>query len=219
MGTELPNIAEEATDGKGGHPTSNSLTISYVGAAAFVSFLVLAVYVFALVQLVPPGDAWLASEISFRGHFGVEQALPGVSYTELLESSGVISFVGLFLFSYGRTESLSFVRRALVSLSLPLKVFGLVIASIVYTETHLLWGELWYGVRFLANNPQGFPWGNERVASNLCFLHGSDYIPAYGSYCWFLNYDELLFISLGMVILGFLISRSRSIKGIEASQN
>jgi hypothetical protein len=133
MGTELPNIAVEAPDDKRGSPPSHSQTISYVGAAAFVSFLVLAVYVFALVQLVPPGDAWLASELPFRGHFGVEQALPGVSYTELLESSGVISFVGLFLFSYGKTDSLSFRRRAIVSLSLPLKVFGLVIAAIVYT--------------------------------------------------------------------------------------
>jgi hypothetical protein len=213
MGTELPNVVRKAADGKRRNTADLSLTICYVGAVAFVTFLAVAIYVFALIQLIPPGDAWLAFEIPFRGHFGVEQALPGVSYIELLESSGAISFIGLFLYSYGKSGSLSFRRRAIDSLSLTSKVFGLVIAAIVYTETHLFWGELWYGVKFLTNNPVGFPWGNERVASNLCFLHGSDYVSAYGSYCWFLNYDELLFIALGMFLLGFLISRTRSVKG------
>jgi hypothetical protein len=219
MGTQTPNTPDGAKEESTGSPRITSKTLSNLGMAVFVAFIILAVYVFALIQLVPPGDAWLAPVIPFRGHFGVDQALPGVSYTELLEYSGSLSFLGLFIYSLGRVESPSIRRRALVSLSLPLKVFGLVIATIVYTETHLLWGELWYGAKLTAVNPQGFPWGNERVASNLCFLHGSDYVPAYGSYCWFLNYDELLYIAIGMFLLGWLISRRSSIRGPAATES
>jgi len=208
MGIQSSNTGVRVTEESPGSSANRSRTLSLIGMAVFLAFFVLAVYVFVLIQLVPPGDAWLSSAIPLRGHYGVDQALPGVSYTELLEFGGLISFIGLFIYSYGKVESPSIGRRAMASLSLPLKVFGLVIAVIVYTETHLLWGELWYGAKLVAVNPQGFPWGNERVASNLCFLHGSDYIPSYGSYCWFLNYDELLFIALGMVLLGWLISRS-----------
>lgn len=219
MGTQSPNMTDGVTEKSAGSLRIAPRTLSHVGMAVFVVFIILAVYVFVLIQLVPPGDAWLAAMIPFRGHYGVDQAVLGISYTELLEFSGSLSFLGLFIYSLGKVESSSITRRALVSLSLPLKVFGLVIAAIVYTETHLLWGELWYGAKLFTVNPQGFPWGNERVASNLCFLHGNDYVPAYGSYCWFLNYDELLYIAIGMFLLGWLISRTRSIRGDAASES
>jgi hypothetical protein len=219
MSTLSSNIGTGSRQESSGSLTISSRTLSLVGFTVFVAFFVLAVYVYALIQLLPPGDAWLSSAIPFRGHYGVDQALPGVNYTELLEYSGLLSFVGLFAYSYGRVESPSLSRRAVFSLPLPLKVYGSVIAAIVYTETHLFWGELWYGAKLLAVNPQGFPWGNERVASNLCFLHGSDYIPTYGSYCWFLNYDELLYIAVGMIVLGWLISRTESSREPKASES
>ncbi|HEY6283589.1 MAG TPA: hypothetical protein VIW22_06660 [Nitrososphaerales archaeon] len=219
MGTQSPKITHGVEEEKRSGPRVAPGTISRLGMGVFLVFIILAVYVFALIQLVRPGDAWLAAMIPFRGHFGVDQALPGVSYTELSEYSGSLSFLGLFIYSLGRVESSSIRGRALVSLSLPLKAFGLAIAAIVYTETHLLWGELWYGAKLFTVNPQGFPWGNERVASNLCFLHGSDYVPAYGSNCWFLNYDELLYVAIGMFILGWLISRTSSIRGAAATES
>ena len=219
MGTQSPKITHGVEEEKRSSPRVAPGTLSRLGLGVFLVFIILAVYVFALIQLVPPGDAWLAALIPYRGHYGVDQALPGVTYTELLECSGSLSFLGLFIYSLGRVGPSPILRRAVVSLSLPLKVFGLAIAAIVYTETHLLWGELWYGAKLFAVNPQGFPWGNERVASNLCFLHGSDYVPAYGSFCWFLNYDELLFIAIGMFILGWLISRKSSVRGAAVTES
>ncbi len=180
--------------------------LSFFGVLIFVVFLAVALYVFALTQLLPPQDVWLASLIPFRGHYGEDLVISGFSYIQLLELSGSASIAGLFLYGYGRSDIAAFRRRVLLALSLPLKVFGTLIAAIVYFETHLLWGELWYGAKFVDIYPQGFPWGNERVASNLCFLHGIDYIPSYGAYCWFLNYDELLLISVASALAGWIIS-------------
>ncbi len=195
-----------------GHSSGSSYRVhkgrmlSFIGALIFIVFLGVAVYIFTLTQLLPPQDVWLASVIPFRGHYGEDLVISGFSYIQLLELSGSTSIFGLFLFGYGRSEIASFRRRVLLSLSLPLKVFGVLIAAIVYFETHLLWGELWYGVKLVDVYPQGFPWGNERVASNLCLLHGSDYILSYGAYCWFLNYDELLLISVVSALAGWIIS-------------
>lgn len=181
-----------------------STVLEYVGFGTFVSFLLVSVYVYSIVQLLPPGDAWLAPLIPFRGAYGDAQPLPGVSYTEALEASGLASFLGLFLYSYARNADRQTERRALLSLATPLKFFGVLVAIIVYTETHLLWGELWYGVKLVAVNPQGFPWGSERVAANTCFL------PSVGDNCWFLNYDQLLFISLAAAVIGWVISSRRT---------
>ncbi len=180
--------------------------LAFLGALLFAVFLAVAVYVFILTQMLPPQDVWLASVIPFRGYYGEDPVVSGLSYIQLLELSGSLSIVGLFLYKYGKTEATALRQRVLLSLSLPLKFFGTLIAAIVYTETHLLWGEIWYGVKLVEVYPQGFPWGNERVASNLCFLHGSDYIPSYGAYCWFLNYDELLLISVAASLAGWVIS-------------
>jgi len=173
----------------------------YIGLGTFVSFLVISVYCFAIVQLLPPGDAWLAPLIPFLGAYGDAQLFPGITYTLALEVSGFVSFLGLYLRGYTRSAYEPTRRRALLSLATPLKFFGVLIAAITYTETHLLWGELWYGVKLVNINPQGFPWGSERVAANTCFL------PSTGDNCWFLNYDQLLFISLAVVIVGLLLSR------------
>ena len=192
--------------GNGGRASPSRL-LSLFGLGVFAAFLLVSAYVFVNVQILPPGGAWLAPLIPFRGHYGEDQALAGVNYTELLEISGFLSMGGLGIFKFFRTGHSSIRQRILVSFALPLKVFGLLIAAIVYTETHLLWGELWYGFKLVNINPQGFPWGNERVAYNLCFIHGSDYIPTYGSYCWLFNYDELLLVSVFAAFTGWLILR------------
>jgi hypothetical protein len=180
--------------------------VSVAGGIVFMGLMGVAVYVFILTQLLPPQDVWLAPSIPFSGFYGEDQVLPGLSYIQLLEFSGAGSAVGLFFYAYGREGSSRGWRRVLLSLATPLKAFGISLAAIVYTETHLLWGELWYGVKLVDVYPQGFPWGNERVASNTCFLHGADYIPSYGAYCWFFNYDELLLVSVVAAVAGFLLS-------------
>jgi hypothetical protein len=90
--------------------------------------------------------------------------------------------------------------RILTSLSAPLKFFGVLVASIVYVETHLFWGEFWYSLKFLNINPSGFPWGGERVAANACLF------STVGDNCLFLNYDQLLLFSISSAILGWVIS-------------
>ena len=177
-------------------PTSLSL----LGIAVFIAFLATSVYVYLVIQLLPPGDAWLASFIPFRGSYGNSQPIPGVSYTVALEASGLLSFIGLFAYRYGQKRDLRPKQRILSSLSTPLKFFGVLVAAIVYTETHLFWGEIWYGLKFLSLNPSGFPWGSERVAANTCLA------PTVADNCLFLNYDELLLISITLAIVGFFIS-------------
>jgi len=194
-------------------PPARPSRLSVLGLLLFAVFLAVAVYVFVVTQLLPPQDVWLAPYIPTYGHYGEDQAVLGLSYIQLLELSGSISFAGLFAYKYARTRLPSLGRRLLVSVALPLKVFGTVIAAIVYVETHLLWGELWYNVKFADIYPQGFPWGNERVASNLCFAHGSNYIPSYGSYCWFFNYDQLLVVSVAAALAGWIISSRLSGRG------
>ena len=177
-----------------------------LGLIFFAVFLVIAAYVFTVTQLLPPQDVWLSPYIPVHGHYGEDQAALGLSFIQILELSGSISFAGLFISKYAMTRLPSLERRVLVSAALPLKVFGVMIAALVYVETHLFWGELWYGIKFADIYPQGFPWGNERVASNLCFAHGSNYISSYGSYCWFFNYDELLLVSVAAALAGWIIS-------------
>ena len=179
--------------------------LTYFGALLYAAALCSAVYIFVLIQIFPPQDAWLAPYLPL-GHDGGDIALLGFSYIQLLEVSGAASFVGLFLFAFGRSRIGSVRRRGVGAVALPLKFFGTLVAVIVYTETHLLWGELWYGIKFVSIYPQGFPWGNERVASNLCFVHGSDYIASYGAYCWFFNYDELLLLAVAAALAGWVIS-------------
>ena len=175
--------------------------LSLLGIAVFIAFLATSVYVFVVIQLLPPGDAWLASLIPFRGSYGDSQPIPGVSYTVVLEASGLLSFMGLFAYRYGQKRDLRPKQRILSSLSAPLKFFGVLVAAIVYTETHLFWGEIWYGLKFLNLNPSGFPWGSERVAANTCL------VPTGGDGCLFLNYDELLLAAIILAILGWFISR------------
>jgi hypothetical protein len=172
-----------------------------LGITLFIAFLAASVYVFAVIQLLPPGDAWLASYIPFRGSYGDSQPIPGISYTVALEASGILSFFGLFLRSYGRNRDSRLKQRVLSSLSTPLKFFGVLVAAIVYAETHLLWGEIWYDVKFVNLDPSGFPWGSERVAANTCL------VPGIADNCLFLNYDELLLVSIILAIVGWFISR------------
>lgn len=175
--------------------------LSALGLSIFAVFLAVSVYCFTIVQLLPPGNAWLAPIIPFRGAYGNVQLLPGIDYTHGLEISGLISFFGLFIFRFGSKGGTAPKQRILLSLSTPMRFFGILVASIIYVEIHLLWGEFWYGAKFLNLNPAGFPWGSERVASNTCFL------PTTGDNCLFLNYDQLMLLAIGAFILGWLILR------------
>ena len=180
-----------------------------MGAGTFVFFLAVAVAVFIFTQILPPQDVWLSSLLPFAGAYGEDQLAVGLTYIQVLEASGFISFAGLYVYSYGRASGASRPAHAGTALALPMMVFGALISVIVYVETHLLWGEVWYGIKFANVYPQGFPWGNERVASNTCFLHGSNYVPAYGANCVFFNYDQLLLVAAAVALAGWLVSGGR----------
>ena len=178
-----------------------STFVSRIGLICFVVFLAASIYFFAFIQLLPPGDAWLAPLIPIKGGYGNTLVFPGLDYTKGLEISGAASFFGLFIFGYFSRHADTVAKRALLSLARPMTVFGLLVGSVAYVETHLLWGEVWYGLKFVNSNPSGFPWGSERVASNTCLL------PGVGDNCYLLNYDQLLLLSIAAVIAGLVISR------------
>ena len=183
---------------------SGARVLSLGGLLTFGVFLALAAYVYLRVQVFIPLGHWY-SWFPFKGTYGNYQFALGLDYDHVLELAGPLSFVGLFAFALGRNSGLPRRKRLELSLALPLLFFGVLVALIVYTEIHLLWGELWYGLKFANWNPSGFPWGNERVTYNSCLLHGSDYDPIEGGHCWFLNYDELLYMAVGCVVVSRLL--------------
>jgi hypothetical protein len=78
------------------------------------------------------------------------------------------------------------------------RFFGGLAAIIVYSEIHLAWGELWYGVKFWRGYLAGYPWGSERVAYNTQFI-GTEYN------CGFLNYDQVLYSSILACFIGYYL--------------
>ena len=92
-------------------------------------------------------------------------------------------------------------------------VTGLVVAPVVYTETHILWGEVLPGVRVWGGlqGGGGYPWGAEQVAYNTCFVQS-----AVAGDCNFLNYDELLLIScLGILAVYVLRQVKQPLESID----
>jgi len=180
--------------------------IALIGVANFAVFLSIAVYIFVLVQVLPPGGAWLASVIPFRGVYGTTVLFSTITYSQTLEVSGALSFLGLFFYAYGRSRPLLGRVRLFRSLGVAMVVFGVLVALVIYAEIHVLWGEFWYGIKFANLYPQGFPWGTEQVAYNTCFIRGNFTVDVTVN-CSFLNYDELLYLSTLAALVGFYLLR------------
>jgi len=84
---------------------------------------------------------------------------------------------------------------------------GFIVAPIVYVETRLLWGEILPGVRVWQGLPGGggYPWGGEQVAYNSCFIS-----PSALRNCAFLNYDELFWLAVLAVVIGYVLKNRYS---------
>jgi hypothetical protein len=112
-----------------------------------------------------------------------------LKFTQLFDIAVVLAFVGLF--AWKLSGSGNFSRRTFLAASgYTFLVTGTICAVIVYLQIDVLTGT---------NLPWGsYAWGTERVAYNTQFL-GAEYN------CAFLNYTQLLYISVALAVLGFLL--------------
>ena len=165
----------------------------------FAVTLVLSLYIFLKVQVLQ------SFPFSYAGAYG-NQVLLFLTYTQTMEVSGPLSFSAFAVWSCSRErfpQSLASVARGIAR---SLLLFGGLTAAIVYAETHLVWGELWYGVHVWPSLPGGggYPWGDEQVAYNLCFIKEGSYTPQVPN-CSFLNYNWLLGLAVSAFLVGLVI--------------
>lgn len=153
-----------------------------------------AIFVFVKVQV-------LQAYPFYHGDFGNEPLFLGVTYTVGLEIFSLVAFAGLFSWAFSHAEGGRNDRLVKASGS-ALLLFGTLVATIVYVETRLLWGEVLPGVRVWQGLPGGggYPWGSEQVAYNTCLIASS----VQGN-CEFLNYNELLWLAVLCGIIGFVL--------------
>jgi hypothetical protein len=179
-----------------------------VGASLFSLSLSVSVSAFILVQVFPACRAMFGPAFPYAGVYGPAVAFSALTYTQVLEVSGLSSFFGLFIYVYGRNRVLGGRERVRRSLGVALAFFGLLAGAVAYVETHLLWGEFWYGLKFANLDPRGFPWGSEQVAYNTCLVRGSFTVDVSDN-CALLNYDQLLLLSILFAVVGVLLARPR----------
>jgi len=153
-----------------------------------------AAYIFLEVQVL--------SSYPFYGTvYGPDNLLPGLTYTEALEVFGIVAAAGLFTRGYTTSRRVG-KGRSVDGLADVLLVLGVIIAIVVYTETHLMWGEVLPGVHFWGGLPGGggYPWGSARVAYNLCLIPVGSTVN-----CNLLNYDELFWIAVLSAVAGYVM--------------
>lgn len=109
--------------------------------------------------------------------------------TQVFDFSLVLTFIGLMIWQISKSGKVS--RRTVLSaLGFTLLVFGVICSVIVYLQIDVLTGR---------NLPWGsYAWGSERVAYNTQFM-GAEYN------CTFLNYAQLLDISVALSFVGFIL--------------
>jgi hypothetical protein len=168
--------------------------LSRIGLAITVLGFAVVAYVYVKVQV-------LQSYPFHSGVFGNEYLLPGLTYTAALEVFGIITAGGIFTRAYANSTGTRR-RRITKSIGSVLLVLGVVVAVIVYAETHLVWGEILPGIHLWQGLPGGggYPWGSERVAYNACLIPVDK-----TDNCYFLNYDELFWMALPSAIAGYIM--------------
>jgi len=172
--------------------------IERVSLLVFVAGLALSAYVFFVVQVL--------QSLPFHqlGAYGNQPFLL-LTYSETIELTLPASIIAFAIWQYERvSRSRPFAAPRAIGKSLV--VFGGLVAATVYSEIHLVWGELWYGVHVWSGVPGGggYPWGDEQVAYNLCFVREPSYTQNTPN-CYFLNYNWLLGIAAVAFIAGVVI--------------
>ena len=174
-------------------------TAERLSLLVFVVGLGLSVYVFVVVQVLQ------SYPFQHLGAYG-DQPFLFLTYTEVIEIALPASYFSFMLWEYLRSGAKSFVPGAIRAVGRSLAVFGGAAAAVVYCEIHLVWGELWYNVRVWPGlqGGGGYPWGDEQVAYNLCFVKASTYTQSTPN-CYFLNYNWVLGVAMVAVLLGLVV--------------
>jgi hypothetical protein len=167
--------------------------------AVFLASFAASVYVFVEVQVLQ------AYPFYHLGAYG-KDVFVGLTYTQTMEVAAPVSVVSFCSWLFLRSSLRSNKSRALLSLGWTLVFFGSLVAIVVYAETYLLWGNLWYGIHLWAGLPGGggYPWGDEQLAYNLCFLREPSYTILTQN-CYFINYNSALGLAVVAVISGLVI--------------
>ncbi|MGA3059051.1 MAG: hypothetical protein ABSD92_01650 [Candidatus Bathyarchaeia archaeon] len=172
---------------------------SDLGLTLFLIGLTLAGFLFFLIQIMNSYPFWdyingyRLNLGFFTGIFGDISYLPApfqfFKFTQVFDFSLALAFVGLFIWELSSPGKVN--KKTVASaLGFTLLVTGVICAVIVYLQIDVLTGR---------NLPWGsYAWGSERVAYNTQFL-GSEYN------CTFLNYTQLLYISVIIALAGFII--------------
>jgi hypothetical protein len=172
---------------------------SILGMILFLVGLGLAAYLFFLIQILNSYPFWdyingyRLQLKPFTAVYGDITYLPSpfqfLKYTQLFDISVALAFIGLFIWKLSGSGKVT--RKTILSASgFTLLVTGTICAVIVYLQIdvlmskHLPWGA--------------YAWGSERVAYNTQFM-GAEYN------CTFLNYTQLLYLSVLMAIIGFIL--------------
>jgi hypothetical protein len=169
--------------------------VGRTGFLVFVGGLALSVYVFFVVQVL---QSYPFHQLGAYGN----QPFLFFTYSETIEVTLPVSFVSFAVWRHERLRSRSLPRASPRAIGESLVVFGGSIAATVYSEIHLAWGELWYGVHVWPGllGGGGYPWGDEQVAYNLCFVREPSFTQNTPN-CYFLNYNWLL----GIAVVAFLV--------------
>jgi hypothetical protein len=172
---------------------------SILGIFLFLLGLGLSAYLFFLIQILNSYPFWdyvngyRLQLKPFTAVYGDITYLPApfqfLKYTQLFDIGVALAFIGLFIWKLSGSRNVT--RKTILSASgFTLLVTGTICAVIVYLEIDVLtskylpWGS--------------YAWGSERVAYNTQFM-GAEYN------CSFLNYTQLLYISILMAIIGFIL--------------
>jgi hypothetical protein len=171
---------------------------STIGLVIALLALAGAGFVFIQVQVLP-------SYPFYSGVFGTRSLFLSITYTASLEIFVAVAGVGLFARTYSKSTGTTN-SRIMRAAGNTMMIMGLVIATIVYVETQLLWGEVIPGVHLWQGLPGGggYPWGAEQVASNTCLVPSST-----AGDCTFLNYDELFWLAAACAVVGYFLMHLR----------
>ena len=170
---------------------------------AFLVFLItfaLACFIFVVVQVL---QSYPFGHLGFYG----DQQLLGLTYTQTFEVAAPVCVVAFAAWQFGRFPGGSPKSRMARAMGRTMLVFGALVAAVVYVETLLLWGEIWFGVHAFPGLPGGggYPWGGEQVSYNLCLSRAPGYSVQTPN-CYFLNYNEVLAVAVLSLIVGGIMA-------------
>jgi hypothetical protein len=95
-------------------------------------------------------------------------------------------------------------RRLTRAIGEALFIYGTLIAAIVFAELYVLNAQ--YVVAGVSIKIYGYPWHTEQVTTESCLAR----FPTWtfnNPDCYFLNYDQLLIISIAASFIGFILFR------------